>query len=349
LWDYILRVYANGAASAIERGIVPKEIPEEDVRFVEQNYPIAKFKNVIPEDEWKAAAYCLARGGVFTKYEESFNEKGFSRRSLPGTGVLLIWNEKLAKTRNSVTGKKFWGGPAYFEPATYAPVRQTAKAVPFAGTPLRELYPENQYPFMLVFESGPFYTKHRSGNYYWLKTILPENFVLINRDNASSLGIKTGDIVTIESPYGSIEAPAVVTTSIAKNVVAVPYGMGRWVETLVVKPRYVKLRKGGEALDALPEGIAVPEEAVNPVKNLPTIVKQILFTHRPSDYYEKGLGVDEWRFNGVTSNPIQMADESLGDWPMVTWLGAGQSYYNNPVRISKTGIAKKLPHHQVVW
>jgi hypothetical protein len=48
------------------------------VRFVEENYPIAGFRNVVPEDEWRAAAYCLARGGVFTKYGESFNEKGFS-------------------------------------------------------------------------------------------------------------------------------------------------------------------------------------------------------------------------------------------------------------------------------
>ncbi|MCS7136747.1 MAG: tetrathionate reductase subunit A, partial [Candidatus Caldarchaeum sp.] len=262
---------------------------------------------------------------------------------------LLIWNEKLAKTRNSVTGKKFWGGPAYFEPATYAPVGRSTKTLSFAGTPLREIYPEGEYPFMLVFESGPLYTKHRSGNYYWLKTILPENFVLINKEDATRLGIETGDVVSVESPYGSVEAPAVVTTSIAKGVVAVPYGMGRWVETLVVKPKYVKMKKGGEALEALPEQISIPEEAVNPVRNLPTLVKQILFTQRPSDYYEKGLAVDEWRFNGVTTNPIQMADESLGEWPMLTWLGAGQSYYSNPVKIIKTGKTKKLPHHHVVW
>ncbi|MDW7977736.1 MAG: molybdopterin-dependent oxidoreductase, partial [Candidatus Caldarchaeum sp.] len=130
LWDYIMRVYANGAANAVDRGIVPKDIPEEEVRFVEENYPIARFKSVLPEDEWRPAAYCLARGGVFTKYEDSFNERGFSRRSLPGSDVLLLWNEKLAKTRNSITGKKFWGGPAYYEPATYAPTRQTAKNLP---------------------------------------------------------------------------------------------------------------------------------------------------------------------------------------------------------------------------
>ncbi|MEM4298138.1 MAG: molybdopterin-dependent oxidoreductase, partial [Nitrososphaerota archaeon] len=123
-WDYIMKVYANGAVNAFERGIVPKEIPAGDVKFVEENYPIARFRDRLPEDEWRAAAYCLARGGVFTSYAASFNERGFSKRGVPGTGVLQLWNEKLAKTPNSITGKKFWGGPGYFPPATYAPVKQ---------------------------------------------------------------------------------------------------------------------------------------------------------------------------------------------------------------------------------
>ena len=345
-WDYIMRVYANGGMDAQAKGIVPKEIPEDDVRFVEENYPIARFKGTIAEDEWRAAAYCLARGGVFTKYVESFDERGFSKRRVPGTGVLLLWNEKLAKTPNSITGKKFWGGPAYFEPATYAPVGQ-GKSSGFAGTPLRELYKD--YPFTLVFESGPLFTKHRSANYYFIKSILPENFVLVNQADAEELGIKTGDIVLIESPTGSVEAPAVVTPAIARGVVAIPYGMGRWAETLVVKPGYVNLKKGGEFLATLPDKVEIPETAVNPVRNLPTIVKKVLFTNRPADYYEKGLAVDSWRFNGITPNPIELVDESLGGWPALSWIGSGQAYYSTPVRITKTGKTKKLMPHQIVW
>jgi len=347
-WDYIMRVYANGGVDAMDKGIVPKEIPEDDLRFVEENYPIARFKNVITVDEWRAAAYCLARGGVFTKYEESFDEKGFSKRKIPGTGILLLWNEKLAKTPNSITGKKFWGGPAYFEPATYAPIGK-GRGLGFAGTPLRELYPLKDYPYILVFESGPFYTKHRSSNYYFIKTILPENFALINKADAELLGIKTGDIVLIESPMGSVEVPAVVTPAVASGVIAIPYGMGRWAETLVVKPGYLSLKKGGEALAALPDKVEIPETAVNPVKHLPDIVKKTLFTNRPADYFEKGLEIDAWRFNGVSSNPIQLVDESLGGWPAQSWIGASQVYYSTPVRITKTGKTRKLMPHQIVW
>ncbi|MCL7388159.1 MAG: molybdopterin-dependent oxidoreductase [Thaumarchaeota archaeon] len=347
-WDYIMRVYANGGVDAMDKGIVPKEIPEDDLRFVEENYPIARFKNVITVDEWRAAAYCLARGGVFTKYEESFDEKGFSKRNIPGTGILLLWNEKLAKTPNSITGKKFWGGPAYFEPATYASIGK-GRGLGFAGTPLRELYPPKDYPYILVFESGPLYTKHRSSNYYFIKTILPENFALINKADAELLGIKTGDIVLIESPMGSVEVPAVVTPAVASGVIAIPYGMGRWAETLVVKPGYLSLKRNGEVIAALPEEVEIPETAVNPVKHLPDIVKKTLFTNRPADYFEKGLGIDTWRFNGVSSNPIQLMDESLEGWPAQSWIGAGQVYYSTPVRITKTGKTKKLIPHQIVW
>ncbi len=345
-WDYIMRVYANGGVNAVDRGIVPKEIPAEDVKFVEENYVIARFKDVVAEDEWRAAAYCLARGGVFTKYSESFNERGFSKRSVAGTGVLLLWNEKLAKTPNSITGKKFWGGPAYIEPATYAPVGG-GRGLGSVGTPLRELY--RDYPFILVFESGPLYTKHRGGNYYFLKTILPENFALINSADAEALGIKSGDIILVESPTGSVEVPAVVTSAVTRGVIAIPYGMGRWAETLVVKPGYFSLKKDSGFLATLPDKAEIPETAVNPVKNLPTIVKKTLFTNRPADYYEKGLAVDVWRFNGVSPNPIELVDESLGGWPALSWIGSGQAYYSNPVRVTKTGKTKKLMPHHVVW
>ncbi len=347
-WDYIMRVYANGGMSAQARGLIPKEVPEEDVRFVEENYPIARFKDVVAEDEWRAAAYCLARGGVFTRYEDSFDERGFSKRSLPGTGVLLLWHEKLANTPNSMTGKKFWGGPAYLEPATYAPI-PGKRSLGFAGTPLRELYPEKDHPFILVFESGPLYTKHRGGNYYYIKTILSENFVLINEADAEPLGIRTGDVVLVESPWGSVEAPAVVTSAIARGVVAVPYGMGRWAETLVVKPGYLSLKQGVNPLSTLPEKVEIPETAVNPVKDLPSLVKKLLFTNRPADYYERGLAVDSWRFNGVSPNPIELVDESLGGWPALSWIGSGQSYYATPVRVVKTGRTKRLMPHQIVW
>ena len=353
-WEYMLRVFANAAVDARDRKIIPAEIPGSEVRFVERNYVIARFKDILPEDEWRLVAYGLARGGVYTRYEDSFDERGFSKRSVPGDRILKFWNEKVAKTVNSITGEKFWGGPKYFPPATYAPavklLLEAPKVKGLHGTPLKELYKE--YPFTIVFESGPLFTKHRSQFYYWIKAITPENFIVVNPRDAEKLGIETGDIVRLETPMGAIEGPVVVEPTVREGVVVIPYGMGRWAETVIVKPRYiteVKDEKIRRMLEELPDKVEIPENAVNPVKGLPDIVKKVLFTKSPREYYEKGLLPDRWRFNGITSNPVQLGDSSLGGWPLQSWLGAGQAYYDTPARITRTGRKHRFEVANIVW
>jgi len=352
-WEYILRVFANAATDARDRKIIPDNVPDSEVLFVERNYPIAKFKDILPDDEWRLVAYGLARGGVFTRYEESFDEKDFSKRSVPGDMILKFWNDKLAKTRNSVTGEKFWGCPRYLPQATYAPVAgssATTKIKGLHGTPLKELYKD--YPFTIVFESGPLFTKHRSQFYYWIKAITPENFIVINTRDAAKLGIETGDIVRIETPMGSIEGPAVVEPTVREGTIVIPYGMGRWADTVIVKPGYiteVREEKIRRLLEELPNKIEIPDEAVNPVKSLPDLVKKVLFTKSPADYYNRGLTPDKWRFNGITSNPIQLGDPSLGNWPLLTWIGAGQAYYDTPAKIVKTGRRHRFEVPNIVW
>ncbi len=351
-WDYILRVFANGAADAQNRGLIPKDIPDGDVRFVEENYTIARFKTILPDDEWRAAAYALARGGVFTRYEESFDAKGFSNRSVPGRKILYLWSDSLAKTKNSFTGKPFWGGPRRFEEATYGAVRASERADKWLhGTPLRELYPESEYPFTLVFESGPLYTKHRGTGYFWLKQILPENFAVVNAEDARRLGISAGDVVRIESPHGYIETAALVEPTVAKGVIVVPYGMGRWAENVVAKPAYFKVKDAEmeKVVATIPERAELPADAINPVKGLPTLVKRQLFTGREEGFYETGLKVDEWVFNGVTPNVIQLSDASLKGWPLQSWIGAAQSYYSTPVRVVRTGRVKHISFQHRVW
>ena len=351
LWEYILRVFANGAIHAKDLKIIPEEIPDEEVEFVERNYPIAKFKDVLPAEEWKYAVYGLARGGVFTSYEKSFDERGISKRKVPGDKLLKLWNEKLAKTRNSVTGKKFYGGPRYFPPATYAPLtNSTAKEDKWLlGTPLRQIYGRDEWPLVLIFSSGPLFTKHRSQFYYWTKQITPHNFAVLNPRDATKFDVKTGDVVRVETPMGSIEVPVVVSRAIAPGILYIPYGMGRWAETVTVKPKYAKVRGFENFFDQIPGRVEIRGDAVNPVKNLPSVVKGILFTKSPARYYEKDLIPDKWRFNGVTPNLILLTDPSLSDWPIMSWLGGAQAYFDTPARITKTRAKHKFEVPYIVW
>ncbi|MEM4970188.1 MAG: molybdopterin-dependent oxidoreductase [Sulfolobales archaeon] len=351
-WEFILRSFANAAIHAKDMKIIPENVPSEDIEFVEKNYPIARFKDIVPRDEWIYIAYSLARGGVFVSYEDSFDKRGISRRSVPGDKVLRFWNDKLAKTRNSITGEPFWGGPRYFPPATYAPITASiAKEDRWLhGTPIRSIYTERDYPYLLYFSTGPLLTKHRSTFYYWIRQILPENFAVIHPVDAEKLGIETGDVIRIVTPAGYIEAPAVVEATTAPGTIHVPYGLGRWADTVIKKPSYFKLEgELSKLVEELPSEAIIPEDAVNPVKKLPETVKKILFTKSPSDYYEKGLSIDKWRFNGVTPNVVEMFDPSLGNWPLQSWIGASQVYYGVPARIEKTGKRHRFEAPFIVW
>ncbi|MEM3613750.1 MAG: molybdopterin-dependent oxidoreductase [Nitrososphaerales archaeon] len=347
LWDYIMRVYANGAMDAVRRKIVPSEVPKEDVEFVESNYPIAEYRDIIP-DEWPYVAYVLARGGVFTSYKDSYDEKGFVKRTPPRT-LLEFWDERLAQTRNSITGKRFYGGPKYFEPSTYAPIAEEAGERWQPGTPLRRIWSEAEYPMLIVPNGSPLFTKHRSQFYYWLKQIMPRNFAVIHPDDASKINVATGDIIKIETPNGSLETPVLVEPTVARGVIAIPVGMGRWVENVVSKPKYFQSSNLQKHIDELPNTVVIPEEAVNPVKKLPKVVKKLLFTKSQASYYDNGLSYDEWRFNGITPTPISSNDPSLGGWPLLSWLGASQVYFYTPARISKTGRSEKIWFTEAVW
>ncbi len=311
VWEYIMRVFANSAMDGKDAGLI-KEPTEEEIEFVEKNYPIAKFKDIVP-NEWKYIAYGLARGGVFTSYESSFDENGFSKRK-PPTEVLMLWNEKLAKTKNSITGKKFYGGPKYFELNDYAN-KDLKKQI-------------EGYPFTVIFPGSPLFTKHRSMFYYWMKQIMPENFALIHPDDAKSTGIKSGDIITIETPTGYLDVKAIVEPSVMKGVIAIPVGMGRWADTAVMKPKYFKLKdeKINNSIKELPNKLELPKEAVNPVKELDEIRKKLLFTKSKKKYYEH-LIPDSWRFSGVTPNVVSLIDSTTGNWSLLSWIGGAQVYF----------------------
>jgi anaerobic selenocysteine-containing dehydrogenase len=203
---------------------------------------------------------------------------------------------------------------------------------------------------MLIVPNGsPLFTKHRSQFYYWLKQIMPRNFAIIHPEDAAKLGLVSGNVVKIETPTGTLETPVLVEPTVAKGVIAIPVGMGRWVENIVTKPKYFRSAELQRLIDDLPAEVTLPKEAVNPVEKLPEVVKKILFTKSQAAYYETGLSYDEWRFNGITPNPVSSIDPSLGSWPLLSWLGASQVYFYTPARISKTDKSEKIEFTQAIW
>jgi len=77
--------------------------------------------------------------------------------------------------------------------------------------------------------------------------------------------------------------------------------------------------------------------------------KELLFTNKPKAFYDNGLGVEKWAFQGITPNPVEMKDPALKDWPLISCLGATQSYYYTPAKVTKTGKKYKFEAEQLVW
>jgi anaerobic selenocysteine-containing dehydrogenase len=154
--------------------------------------------------------YALLRGGRFESYDKAYKE-GHTGRVYGG--LCQIYNEKLQKTNDSMTGKPFDGLPRY-EPILDA-----------AGKDIKD----SSYPLQLISYRFTFDSRMRTAANRWLLEVMPENSILINPIDASAIGVKTGDRVKIESPNSKgIIGNIAVREGIRPGVVGIPYGFGRW-------------------------------------------------------------------------------------------------------------------------
>ncbi len=85
----------------------------------------------------------------------------------------------------------------------------------------------NERPFQLVTHHYQRRSHHVFDNLTWLREAFPQE-LWINADDAKKLGIETGNIVLLESPYGKVARPAYVTERITPGVISL--GEGAWAE-----------------------------------------------------------------------------------------------------------------------
>ena len=175
--DFYLRGIANLASAAK----VPQASAEE-VAFVENNYPVARFKGLLPADEWKQVCYVLARGGVFDKtYDDVFD----GEKHKFGLKRVVLYNEELATTRNSITGEFFPGTLKYVAPMTPT------------GTDIEKA--DKEYPFTLISHKMNLHTQSRTVLHDWSLEVFPENFIVVNEKDARKFGLDSGAKVRLVS------------------------------------------------------------------------------------------------------------------------------------------------------
>ncbi len=204
--DYYLRAIANVAAGAK----VPEAAPAE-VEFVETNYPVARFKGILPDSEWKQVCYVLARGGVFnTPYDDVFD----GEKHKFGLKRVVLYNEDLATTRNSITGEYFSGTLKYTPPMT--PKGRDIEAI------------DREYPFSPVTYKMNLHSQSRTTSHAWSMEVFPTNYVEVNEQDASRLKLRDKDkvrLVSRSNPKG-IKGQVKVTRLIRPGCVGVSHHYG---------------------------------------------------------------------------------------------------------------------------
>ena len=157
--------------------------------------------------------HVLARGGRFAEAGSEY--VGGHMKKVDGVR-LHLFVEPMASTRDSILGTYFEGTCHYEVPAD---IRGNAVDVFDAAYPLR-----------LVSYKHAWHSMSRTICVPWLVSVLPENFVEMNRVDAESRGIRTGDSVSVVSaslPGGAV-GRAYVSETIRPGVIAIAHSFGHW-------------------------------------------------------------------------------------------------------------------------
>jgi tetrathionate reductase subunit A len=195
--DFFLKAIANLAYGDKKGEVVPDALDEEMELFGKARghlpasvFSEEKWKRALRPEEWRKVVYVLNRGGRYESFRKAYKGKYMAHKN---KNILHIYVERVATTKNSITGKRFSGIPIH-EPI-----------MDIKGNPVDD----REYPFHLISFKEIFAGHSRTaGHYLSHLSLLPENKVMINRRDAEALGLKEDDRVWLTSksnPKGVID------------------------------------------------------------------------------------------------------------------------------------------------
>lgn len=187
---------------------------------------------------WPKVVTVLNRGGRFMAYDKGYPGDGvrpgsFDEPYVIPTGtkfgkLINMYLEKTAGVKHAGTGKALPGIATYIEPATG-----------FDGNVIDDA--KDGYDLKLITYREISSTKSRTPGNYWLRALLPENFVLMNASDAAARGLRDGDRVRITSAtnprgewdFGNGHTQPMVgsvrtTQGMRPGVIGFSLGFGHW-------------------------------------------------------------------------------------------------------------------------
>lgn len=223
---------------------VPDASPEEIDLFIKAraHLPRAVFDlerwQTIAGDLWPKVVTVLSRGGRFQSYEKGYPGDGvrpgsFDEPYIVPTGtkfgkMINMYLEKTAGVKHAGTGESLPGYPTFIEPGTG-----------FDGKVIDDA--PHGFDLKLITYREISSTKSRTPGNYWLRALLPENFVLMNAGDAEARGLQDGDAVKIVSAtnpngewdFGNGHTQPMVgkvrtTQGMRPGVIGFSLGFGHW-------------------------------------------------------------------------------------------------------------------------
>ena len=205
--DWYLRAAANIAYAG--KKAVP-DASDDDIEVSGVSRIMGELKKTLKPEEVRKVAFLYARGGRMEDYKKAYKGEHLTRAYKK---PLQIYNEKVGRSVNTLSGKRFVGVPTWY-PQQFAD-----------GTPMDEVYPESEWPIKLVATKSNLQSSYSIASPR-LRQIMPNNPVSINPEDAEKAGIKSGDRVRITTPQGSAIGTALVREGIIKGAVVIPHGYG---------------------------------------------------------------------------------------------------------------------------
>lgn len=190
--DYYLKMVANVAFGDEKDG--SKTVPDADDKesdiflkarrhLTKSVFDLNKWQAAVSPELWKKVVYVLNRGGRFDDFEKAFDGEELLKNKYGKQINMYI--EKLAKAKNSITGKGF---PTV---AAYLAITDSQ------GNRIED--EKEGFDLNLITYREIAQCKSRTISNYWLLSLLPENFILLNSQDALRLGLANGDLVKVIS------------------------------------------------------------------------------------------------------------------------------------------------------
>ena len=172
-------------------------------------------KHLDPISSEKLAEAIVEGGLVFSKKKDGSKDKPIGMLREDGSAVRGFFTPsgKLELYAAKHVGKKDAEDKSLHALPAYEP---------------RDWQPTPEYPLFLINWKEASQTHSRTQNNAFLAELKATDGLRINTKTAARLGIKQGDLVLVESPYGNVKMQAELTEGIHPEVVGTQHGWGHW-------------------------------------------------------------------------------------------------------------------------